>query len=133
MIIVDKLCYLSKLRYVNPMEKFVFAMLTLIFCIVSRSIVMGILTIAVNSWLTIVRGGISAARYRNLMMVPLAFLLLSTAAIIINISRLLRPLQFPSEAGTSLEVLQVSSMEHSLSSRHWPLYHACIFCPSTRL
>ena len=130
MIIVDKLCYLSKLRYVNPMEKFVFAMLTLIFCIVSRSIVMGILTIAVNSWLTIVRGGISAARYRNLMMVPLAFLLLSTAAIIINISR---PLQFLLEAGTSLEVLQVSSMEHSLSSRHWPLYHACIFCPSTRL
>ena len=87
MIIVDKLCYLSKLRYVNPMEKFVFAMLTLIFCIVSRSIAMGVFVIGVNSWLTIVRGGISAARYRNLMMVPLAFLLLSTAAIIINISR----------------------------------------------
>ena len=90
MIIVDKLCYLSKLRYVKPMEKFAFAMLTLIFCIVSRSIAMGVFVIGVNSWLTIVRGGISAARYRNLMMVPLAFLILSTAAIIINIGK--RPL-----------------------------------------
>lgn len=87
MIIVDKLCYLSKLRYVNPAEKFAFAMLTLIFCIVSRSICIGLLVLAVNSFLTIVRGGISAARYTKLMMVPLAFLLLSTIAIVINLSR----------------------------------------------
>lgn len=87
MIIIDKLCYLSKLRYVNPMEKFVFAMLTLIFCMVSRSIAMGLFVIALNSWLTIARGGISAVRYTKLMMVPLAFLAMSTIAIILNISR----------------------------------------------
>ncbi|WP_425756616.1 cobalt ECF transporter T component CbiQ [Ihubacter sp. rT4E-8] len=86
MIIVDKLCYLSKLRYVSPYEKFAFAMLTLIFCIVSRSIGMGVLVLILNAYLTIVRGGISARRFVNLMLVPLAFLLLSTAAIIINFS-----------------------------------------------
>ncbi len=87
MILVDKLCYLSKLRYVNAGEKFAFAMLTLIFCIVSRSIAMGIFVMAVTSFLTVNRGGISPARYTKLMMVPLTFLLLSTAAIIINISK----------------------------------------------
>ncbi|MEE0515047.1 MAG: cobalt ECF transporter T component CbiQ, partial [Emergencia sp.] len=60
------------------MEKFAFAMLTLIFCMVSRSIVMGLFVIVLNSWLTVVRGGISAKRYRNLMMVPLVFLAMST-------------------------------------------------------
>ena len=87
MIVIDKLCYLSKLRYVNPMEKFAFAVLTLIFCIVSRSIAMGIFVLALTAYLTIVKGGISANRYRKLIMVPLAFLILSTAAIVINVSR----------------------------------------------
>ena len=62
-------------------------MLTLIFCIVSRPIAMGIFVMAVTSFLTVNRGGISPARYTKLMMVPLTFLLLSTAAIIINISK----------------------------------------------
>ncbi len=87
MIVIDKLCYSSKLRYVNPFEKFAFTMLTLIFCVVSRSIVLGILVMAVNSYLTVFRGGISAARYRNLMTVPLGFLLLSVFAVMINVSR----------------------------------------------
>lgn len=87
MILIDKLCYLSNLRYVNAGEKFAFAMLTLIFCIVSRSIAMGVLVMAVNSFLTVKRGGISSSRYVRLMLVPLTFLLLSTAAIIVNFSR----------------------------------------------
>ena len=87
MVIIDKLCYLSKLRYVNPAEKFAFAVLTLIFCIVSRSIVLGIFVLAVNSFLTVVRGGISATRYGRLLLVPLAFLLLSTLAIVVNLSK----------------------------------------------
>ncbi len=87
MIIIDKLCYQSKLRYVNPMEKFLFAMLTLIFCIVSRSIVMGISVLAVNLVLNVNIAGVSFRRYRHLMMVPFTFLILSTAAIVVNFSR----------------------------------------------
>lgn len=87
MIIIDKLCYLSKLRYVNPGEKFAFAMLTLIFCLVSRSIAMGVFVLLLNGFLNIKIGGISTRRYINLMLVPLTFLLLSTLAILVNFSR----------------------------------------------
>ena len=87
MIVVDKLCYGSKLRYVSPYEKFAFAMLTLIFCIVSRSIVLGLFVMAVNYYLTVVKGGIASRRYNKLMLIPLTFLILSTIAIIVNFSR----------------------------------------------
>ena len=87
MIIIDKLCYLSKLRYVNPMEKFVFAMLTLVFCIVNPSMAFGLFIIGINSYLTIVKGGISAGRYAKLMLIPLTFLLMSTLAIVVNLSK----------------------------------------------
>lgn len=86
MIVVDKLCYTSKLRYVNPHEKFFFAVLTLIFVIVSRSTAMGIIVLVLNSLLTVRKGGIMAAEYRRLMLIPLAFLVLSTLAIVVNFS-----------------------------------------------
>ncbi len=87
MIVVDKLCYLSKLRYVNPGEKFALAMLTLLFVVVSRSVAMGILVLAINGYLTMRLGGISPRRYLKLMLIPLTFLLLSTIAILLNISK----------------------------------------------
>ena len=36
MIVIDKLCYQSKLRYENAGEKFAFAVLTLLICVVNR-------------------------------------------------------------------------------------------------
>ena len=87
MIIVDKLCYQSKLRYVNPMEKFFFAVITLILCIVSRSVFMGVAVLLLNRILTVKIGGISGPRYDRLMLIPLVFLLLSTLAVIVNFSR----------------------------------------------
>lgn len=87
MIVIDKLCYYSKLRYVNAGEKFAYAMATLIFCLVSRSIVIALLVLAVNGILNVKTGGIPLSRYKTLMAVPLAFLFLSTIAIIINISK----------------------------------------------
>ncbi len=85
-MIVDKLCYTSKLRYVNPYEKFFFAMLTLIFVIVSRSIAMGIVVLILNCFMTVKKGGIKAAEYGRLMLVPAGFIILSTIAIVINFS-----------------------------------------------
>ncbi len=87
MIIVDKLCYYSKLRYTNAAGKFAFTILTLIACIISRSIVVAILVLAVTGILTVYKGRIPFSRYRSLMMVPVIFLLLSTMAILVNISR----------------------------------------------
>lgn len=87
MLLIDKLCYRSNLRYVNAGEKFAYALVTLCMCIVSRSILMALLVLAVNGVLTVVKGGIPFFRYRRLMLIPLVFLLLSTLAIIVNISR----------------------------------------------
>ena len=86
MLLIDKLCYQSNLRYVNAGEKFIYAILTLCMCVVSRSIPLAVLVLAVNSYLIVGRGGIAFFRYRNLMLIPLVFLLLSTLAIIVNIS-----------------------------------------------
>lgn len=87
MLTIDKLSYLSKLRYTNPAEKFFYSLLTLIFCIVSRSITIGLLVLVVNFILTVKFGGISYKRYLKLMFIPMSFLILSTLAIFLNISK----------------------------------------------
>lgn len=87
MIVIDKLCYYSKLRYVNASEKFIYSIITLLFCVVSRSITVALLVLLANGILTVKKGGIPLSRYRKLLMIPLAFLFLSTLAIIVNISR----------------------------------------------
>ena len=87
MIVIDKLCYYSKLRYVNASEKFIYSIITLLFCVVSRSIAVALLVLLANGILTVKKGGIPLSRYRKLLMIPLAFLFLSTLAIIVNISR----------------------------------------------
>lgn len=87
MLLIDKLCYYSKLRYVNPGEKFLFTVIAIVFCIISRSVITAVFVLAVNTILTVGIGGISGRRYRNMMLVPLIFLLISTLAIIVNLSR----------------------------------------------
>lgn len=87
MLTIDKLCYNSKLRYVNAGEKFAFTMLTLLLCVCSRSIVIACIVLTATGILTVYKGGIPLFRYVRFMTVPLAFLILSTLAIIFNISR----------------------------------------------
>ena len=73
MIVIDKLCYQSKLRYENAGEKFAFA-------------VAGIV-LAVTGTLTVAKGGVPVLRYLKFLTIPLAFLFLSAAAILFHISR----------------------------------------------
>ncbi len=87
MITIDKLCYQSELRYVNAGEKFAFAVITLLICVISRSAACACVVVTATGILTVRKGGIPVFRYLKLMTVPLAFLLLSTLAIIINLSK----------------------------------------------
>lgn len=87
MITIDKLCYNSKLRYENAGEKFAFSMITLLFCVMSRSIAVACIVLAVTGILTVYKGGIPVSRYLQFITVPLAFLLMSTAAIVLNLKR----------------------------------------------
>lgn len=86
MLTIDKLCYYSRLRYVNAMEKFTYAVLTLIFCVVSRSLFMAVFVLVLNGILTVRKGRIPFSKYWHYLMLPLAFLVLSTLTVIVNIS-----------------------------------------------
>lgn len=87
MIVIDKLCYRSKLRYTNAEVKFAYAILTLLFCIISRSLLMAAMVLMVNGVLTVKKGRIPFRLYGRLMLIPLCFLFLSTLAIIVNIAK----------------------------------------------
>lgn len=87
MIVVDKLCYRSKLRYINAGEKFAFAVITLAFVVISRSLLVAALALLVNGVLTVKKGGVRLGQYLRLLSIPLIFLLVSTLAIIVNVSR----------------------------------------------
>lgn len=87
MITIDKLCYNSRLRYENAGEKFAFAMITLCICIISRSAFVACIVLAATGFLTVCKGGLSAARYLKYLLAPLAFLLLSTIAILFHFCR----------------------------------------------
>ena len=57
MIVIDKLCYQSGLRYVNATEKFVYAMFSLLLCVLSRSVWAPLLVFTANGILTVKKGG----------------------------------------------------------------------------
>lgn len=83
-MIIDKLSYQSNLRYVNACEKTAFAVITLLLCVISRSIAIAVIVSAVMGGLTVGKGGTPLFRYLKLMTIPLAFLLMSTVAILLN-------------------------------------------------
>lgn len=86
-MIIDKLSYQSNLRYVNACEKTVFAVVTLLLCVMSRSIAIALIVLAAMGFLTVKKGGTPLFRYLRLMTIPFAFLLMSTLAIILNWSK----------------------------------------------
>lgn len=58
MIVIDKLCYQSKLRYENAGEKFAFAVITLCICVMSRSAAVAGIVLAATGILTVFYGGV---------------------------------------------------------------------------
>ena len=63
------------------------AVLSLVFCIVSRSAAAAVLVFLANGILTVGKGKIPLSHYIKLLLVPAAFLLLGTAAMLIDLSR----------------------------------------------
>lgn len=86
-MIIDEFCYHSKLRYENAGEKFAFAVITLCICVASRSITVSCMVLASTGILTVLKGGVPVLRYMRLLTIPLAFLFLSTVAIIFHIKQ----------------------------------------------
>lgn len=87
MIPIDRLCWQSRLRQEHPGLKFFYSLSTLCICLVSRSPAVALAALAASAFLTVHRGGIPARRYCRLLALPLTFLLLSSAAIAVNLQR----------------------------------------------
>lgn len=87
MILADKLCYRSKLRYANAGQKFVFTVITLCICLVSRSFAVAAVVFLTNTLLIVCKGGIPFFVYLRFLRIPAAFLVIGTIAIVLNISR----------------------------------------------
>lgn len=85
MISIDKLAYISQLKKVNPMEKFVFAMATMIICIVLNNIMDSIIILLLMSAITVFKAKIPFGIYFKLMLLPFAFLIVGVLTIAINV------------------------------------------------
>ena len=86
MIMIDKLAYSSKLRYKSPCLKSFVAVSTLFICVIARLPLISLLILLCMGSLTVFIGKTSLKYYLKLMIIPLGFLILSTIAIIVNIS-----------------------------------------------
>jgi len=85
MISIDNLSYISKLRKVNPMEKFLFAILTMLLSIYLNNILISLIVIILMGYITVYRGKIPINSYFILMLIPLGFLIIGVITIAINI------------------------------------------------
>lgn len=85
MISIDKLSYISQLRNVNPMEKFIFSILTMLLSIYLNNILISIIVIILMSFITVYKGKIPLNSYLILMLIPLGFLIVGVISIAINI------------------------------------------------
>lgn len=86
MMLIDRLCYNSTLRYKNAGVKFAFSILTLCICVASRSAAVAIVVLVTAGALTVRKGGVPFSRYLKFLAAPLLFLLLGTLAIMLHLS-----------------------------------------------
>ena len=85
-MIIDKLAYNSKLSKTAPTEKVIFAITSMILCIISNSILVCIITILAMLFIIIHIGKTNIKTVFHLMTVPLFFLIFGCIAIIISIN-----------------------------------------------
>ena len=85
MISIDKLAYISELRKINPMEKFIFSIATMMLCISLNNIICSIFIVFIMGIITVLKGRIPAKIYGKLMLIPLVFLIIGIITIAINI------------------------------------------------
>lgn len=112
MLLIDKLCYSSRLRYINACTKTLLSILALIFCIIDRSIILSLMVLVTMGYLSVKKGGISFFVYLRLLRIPLVFLILSTLAILINFSK------------TPMDAFALSLGSFYLTSSYASLLHA---------
>lgn len=82
---IDRFAYLSKLKDISPEEKLLFAFLTLIICLSSNSLTVFLAISFIMLGVSVIGGGIPLGIYIRIMLVPLAFLLMSVLTIALEV------------------------------------------------
>ncbi len=83
---IDYYAYASRMRGWNPQFKAVTAVASLFFCIGANDRKVSVMVLFAMAAITILAGGVPWKNYIALLKIPLAFLLLGTTAIVIDIS-----------------------------------------------
>ena len=86
MINIDSYAYSNTLKTVHPAEKFLFAMITLVVCLTSSTLITPLIVLALMTGGIIIKAGIPGRVFVKLMLVPLSFLLLSVLTIAFSVS-----------------------------------------------
>lgn len=86
MINIDKYAYMSRFKHINPMKKFIFALLTLGVCLWANSILTSCIIILIMGGITVFKGGTPISLFIKLMLVPMSFLIIGVLTIAINVS-----------------------------------------------
>lgn len=87
MINIDKHAYNSKLKHRDPMQKLIFALMTMGVCLWADSIPVSVAVILIMIWVTVRKGGTPFPLFLKLLCVPMSFLIIGVLTIAINISR----------------------------------------------
>lgn len=83
---VDLLAYNSHIGHWNPGFKVGFALILLLFCVVSGALDLCLAVILTTGYITVVLGGVHFSDYLRFLRVPVAFLILGSIAILLNFS-----------------------------------------------
>lgn len=86
MISIDKYAYKSKLKHTDPMQKVVFALLTLCVCLWADHEIISVAVIFIMGDMTVLRGGTPLRFFMKLLLVPMSFLLIGVFTIAVNVS-----------------------------------------------
>lgn len=87
MLNTDTYAYASRLKAVDPMQKFIFAFLTLGVCLWADQLLVSIAVIIIMSGVAIGLGGVPLSVWLKFMFVPITFLIIGIFTIAINISQ----------------------------------------------
>lgn len=83
---IDLYAYSSKMRNINPKFKIVFAVLSLILCILANNIYVSLFISITMGIITIYMGGVKFHDYISLLTIPIAFMIMGSIAIAVGFS-----------------------------------------------
>jgi cobalt/nickel transport system permease protein len=83
---IDTYAYSNTLKTVHPAEKFIFAVITLVVCLTSPSVITPLIVLVLMTGGIVIKAGIPGGFFVKLMLVPLSFLILSVLTIAFSVS-----------------------------------------------